>query len=293
MPRLARFEIIFFPDTSAAVDALRGGQVDLVWRMPNAIFLSLRDEPGLESILVPTNAFIAIRMRTDLPPGADPKVVKAFKLAIDREELFNSVLLGLGAPGNDSPIGPLYKDYHLPATFTRDIDEAKRLLADAGFPDGFEITLSTPDTLGMPDAAVLVKEQLADIGVTVDVQVRPENLYYGSNEWLDAPFGITSWGSRPVPQFYVDVMLVCEGRWNESRLCDEELDRWAQVAGTTLDESERVQAYAEIQRILRERGPLIIPYYFSQNAVISDRFAGFQLKAFVGRSDLRTVRVEH
>jgi peptide/nickel transport system substrate-binding protein len=292
MPQLARFKILFFPDTSAAVDALRGGQVDLVWRMPNAIFLSLRDEPGLESILVPTNAFIDIRLRTDMPPGDDPKVVKAFKLTIDRDELFNSVLLGLGAPGNDSPIGPLYKDYHAPATFTRDIDEAKRLLAQAGFPDGFEITLSTPDTLGMPDAAVLVKEQLADIGVTVNVQVRPENLYYGSNEWLDAPFGITSWGSRPVPQFYVDVMLVCDGRWNESRLCDSELDRWAKVAGTTLDESERIQAYSEIQRILRERGPLIIPYYFSQNAVIGDRFEGFQLKAFVGRSDLRMVRVK-
>ncbi len=227
-----------------------------------------------------------------MPPGNDPRVVKAFKLAVDRDELFNSVLLGLGAPGNDSPIGPLYKDYHVPAAFTRDVEEAKRLLAEAGFPGGFEITLTTPDQLGMPDAAVLVKEQLADIGVTVNVQVRSESLYYGTNEWLDAPFGITSWTTRPTPQFYVDVMLVCDGKWNESRLCDDELDRWAQVAGTTLAESERVQAYSEIQRILRERGPLIIPYYFSQNAVISDRFEGFQLKAFVGRSDLRTVRVK-
>ena len=289
LPRLARVELIFFPDTTAAVEALRGGQIDLVWRMPNALFLSVREEPGLRALLVPTNAFIDIRLRTDIPPGNDPRVVRAFKLAVDRDELFNSVLLGLGALGNDSPIGPLYKDYHVPAVFERDLEEARRLLREAGYPDGLEIPLSTPDTLGMPDVAVLVKEQLAEVGVTVNVQVRPENVYYGTNEWLDAPFGITSWGSRPVPQFYVDVMLVCDGKWNEARFCDEELDRWARIAGTTLDEEERVRAYREIQRILRERGPYIIPYHFAQNAVIRDAFEGFRLKAFVGRSDLRTV----
>jgi peptide/nickel transport system substrate-binding protein len=47
----------------------------------------------------------------------------------------------------------------------------------------------------------------------------------------------------------------------------------------------------EIQQLLAERGPVIIPYYFAQFGAISDDFAGFELKAFAGRTDLRTVHL--
>ncbi len=69
MPQLARFEIIFFPDTAATVDALRGGQLDLTWRMPSALFLNLRDEPNLIPMLVPANSFIDIRLCTEYASG--------------------------------------------------------------------------------------------------------------------------------------------------------------------------------------------------------------------------------
>jgi len=291
LPKLKRVEIVFFPDSAAAVDALRSGQVDLVWRLPGALFLALQGEPKLNTTLVPTNAFVLIRLRTDQKPGSDPRVIQAIKLAIDRQELLDSVAFGLGKLGNDSPIGPLYADYHMEATFQRDLVKARRLLADAGYAKGLDLKLFTPDSLGFPDVAVLVKEQLAEVGINVDVVVRPENIYYADREWLDANFGLTSWGSRPVPQFYLDVMLVCDAKWNESRFCDKEFDRLARVAGSTLDESERVAAYHRMQQILLERGPIVVPYFFSQNAAISDRFEGFELQAFVGRSDLRRVKL--
>ncbi len=288
-PRLARFEIIFFPDSGAAVDALRSGQVDLTWRMPNVLYLGLEGEPGIDTVLVPTNAFVLIRLRADQFPGNDPNVIQAIKLAVDRQELLDSAALGLGSIGNDSPIGPLYADYHVPAAFERDLDRARELLAASGHEGGLELELSTPDSLGFPDVAVLIKEQLAEIGIDVTVNVRPENIYYSDREWLDANFGLTSWGSRPVPQFYIDVMLVCDGRWNESRFCDDEFEALAVTARTTLDEAERVAAYARMQEILFERGPVLVPYFFAQNSAISDRFDGFRMKAFVGRTDLRTV----
>jgi peptide/nickel transport system substrate-binding protein len=124
--------------------------------------------------------------------------------------------------------------------------------------------------------------------------VIPESVYYGSeNEeenWLGANLGITGWGSRPGPQFYLDVMLVTGAEWNESHFSDPELDELAATAGTTLNEQERVQAYHDIQRILIERGPIIIPYFFAQLGAISDDFQGFQLKAFAGRTDLAAIR---
>ncbi|MCB0205041.1 MAG: 4-phytase, partial [Anaerolineae bacterium] len=107
--------------------------------------------------------------------------------------------------------------------------------------------------------------------------------------WLGATLGITGWGSRPYPQFYLDVMLVCDAKWNESHFCDEEFDQLAATAGTTLDEQTRIQAYKDIQRILVERGPVIVPYFFAQLGAISDQFANFNMKAFAGRTDLAAI----
>lgn len=287
-PKLSKLEFIFFADSTAAVDALKGDQVDLVWRMPNALYLSLESEPNIETVIVPTNAFISIRLHADKAPGNNPQVVQAIKLALDREAMLNAAALGMGSVGNDTPIGPLYKDYHIPLNLEPDLDQARNLMAEAGLADGLSLELYTPDTLGMPDVAVLVKEQLSQIGIEVDVVTRPENVYY-SDEWLTAPFGLTSWGSRPVPQFYVDVMLVCDGQWNESKFCNEEFDQLAQVAATTLDEQERINAYKRMQEIVQAESTMIVPYYFSQNAAIRDDFEGFQLKAFVGRTDFRNV----
>jgi len=291
MPLLDGLEFIFFNDSVAAVDALRSGQIDMAWRMPTALFLSLQSEPGIVAVDVPTNGFDLVRLRSDIGPGADPRVVQALKLATDRQAIFQVVQLGLGAVGRDSPIGPLYNEYYDASTPipARDPQAARDLLAEAGYPEGLALELYTPDTGGRPDLAVVLKEQWADAGIEVDVIVEPESVYYGENHWMDKELGITGWGSRPLPQFYLDVMLSCDGAWNESRFCDAEFETLSTLAGTTLDEAERVDAYAEIQRILIERGPVIVPYFFASVAAYRDAFTGIELKAFPGRTDFRTV----
>jgi peptide/nickel transport system substrate-binding protein len=290
-PNLGGLEIIFFNDETASVDALRGGQVDLIMRMATSLFTSLRDEPGINTSAIPTNGYDLVRLRSDREPGNDPRVIQALKLATDREAVFQLVQQGYGAVGNDTPIGPLYTQFHA-ADLTppeRDIEAARQLLAEAGYADGLDLVLHTPDTGGRPDLAVVLKDQWAEAGVNVEVSVEPESVYYGDDGWLEVDLGITGWGSRPYPQFYLDVMLVCDAKWNESHFCDEEFDELAKIAGTTLDEEGRIDAYHQIQELLIERGPVIIPYYFAQFGAISDQFDGFVLKAFAGRTDFREV----
>lgn len=291
-PGLAGLEIIFFNDDSAAVEALRSGQIDLAMRMSTGLFDSLKDEPGIITIDIPTNGFDLIRLRSDRAPGNDPRVIQALKLATDREAIFNVVQQGYGAIGNDSPIGPLYANYH-DETATppaRDVEAAKALLADAGYAEGLQLTLHTPDTGNRPDLAAVLKEQWAEAGVDLEISVEPESVYYGDDGWLEVDLGITGWGSRPYPQFYLDVMLVTDAIWNESHFSDPEFDALAATAGTTMDDAARVQAYADIQKLLIERGPIIIPYYFAQFGAVSDQFEGLNLKAFAGRTDFRPVR---
>lgn len=290
-PAVDRLVMIFFSDRAAAVDALRTGQVDIVMSLPTPIFQSLEGVEGVEQLMVPTNAFPVVRLRADQPPGDDPRVMQAMRHAIDREAIFQLVQQGMGAIGRDTPIGPLYTEFYtedipLPE---HDVQRARDLLAEAGYPEGLDLTLRLPEAQNFPDLAVVLKDQLAEAGFNIEVSVEPEGVYYGENGWLEAAFGITGWGSRPYPQFYLDVMLVCGAKWNESHFCDEEFDRLAQTASTTTDKQEQIQAYHEIQRILIERGPIIVPFFFPQLGAQSERVAGFEMKAFPGRSDFRTV----
>lgn len=291
LPKLDRIVFIFFNDEAAKVDALRSERVDLAMQMPTELYESLEGESGIVRHEVATNAFDLVRLRADREPGDDPRVMRALRLATDRQAIFDLVLQGHGAIGRDSPVGPTYTQYYTEETELpgRDVQRARELLADAGYPNGFELDLHTPNTGNRPNLAAVLKDQWEDIGVEINIQVEPESVYYGENQWLEANLGITGWGSRPYPQFYLDVMLACGARWNEAHYCNEELDRLIETAGTSTDESRRVEAYHEIQRIMIEEGPLIIPYFFAQFAAITDEFEGFTLNAFPGRSDLRTV----
>ncbi|MFW6069992.1 MAG: ABC transporter substrate-binding protein [bacterium] len=292
-PQLAGVEIIFFNDETAAIDALRSDQIDLAMRMSTSLFESLQDAPGITTMSVPTNGFDLIRLRADREPGNDPRVIEAMKLATDREAIFQLVEQGYGAVGNDSPIGPLYEAYHAPDVQppAQDVEEARRLLEEAGYGDGLELTLHVPDTGNRPDLATVLQSQWADAGIDVEISVEPESVYYAEDGWLEVDLGITGWGHRPYPQFYLDVMLACDAVWNEAHFCDDELDQLIATAGSTLDEEERQEAYLQIQELLAERGPIIIPYYFAQFGAMSDAFTDFELKAFAGRSDFRDVRL--
>lgn len=293
LPRLAGLEFIFFNDQTAQAEALRSGQVDLAMLLSVDLFASLKDEPDLVPLKVNTNGFDLIRLRSDRPPGNDPRVIQALKLATDRQAIFDLVLQEYGAIGRDSPIGPMYAQYYSEETPLpdRNIQKARQLLRDAGYAEGLNLELHTPNTGNRPDLAVVLKDQWAEIGVNVTVVSEPESVYYGDNGWLEVDLGITGWGSRPYPQFYLDTMLRCQAVWNESRFCDQEFDQLAELAGTTLNEQQRVEAYRDIQRVLIERGPVIIPYFFAQLGVIRREFQGFTMNPFPGRSSLAPVSV--
>lgn len=292
-PKLDRLEIVFFNDDSAAVDALIGGQIDLAMRMPTALFQTLQATPGITAYSLPTNGFDLVRLRSDREPGSDPNVMQALKLATDREAILNVVQQGFGTLGNDTPIGPLYEAYYDPSITppTRDVEAAKALLAEAGYDEAnpLSMVLHTPDTGGRPDLAAVLKEQWSEAGVEIEISVEPESVYYGDDGWLEVDLGITGWGSRPYPQFYLDTMLISDAKWNESHFSDAEFDDLALTAATTVDDGQRVAAYRQMQRILSERGPLLIPYFFAQFGAINDQFSGLELKAFAGRTDFREV----
>ncbi len=263
LPYLDGIDYLFLPEPSSQVEALRGGQVDYLIYLPSEYVQTVENDPNLVVYQKPSNFHYAVRMRSDRAPFDDARVRQAFRAAVDREEILQGAFEGLGVTGRDTPIGPAYGDYYLNVPEPqRDVEEAKRLLAEAGYADGLTVTLTTQQSSAIPAMATIMKEQLADAGVNIEIQLVPPDVYYGAdNLWLEADFAMTDWGPRATPQSYLDLAYVCDAKWNESHYCDPELDELAAQAAVELDTERRAQIYADIQRHFMEQGPLIVPFF--------------------------------
>lgn len=291
-PPLQTLEFFYFDSVESAVNALRGGQVDAVLRMDNATFLSLSGE-GFQAQEAATSGHDLVRLRADRAPGSDERVRQAFRLATDRQAIFDRLQFGFGSIGRDSPIAPFFARYYSEETPlpNPDPDAARALLAEAGYPDGLDMTLYVPNLADRVALAQVLAAQWDAAGIRITIEPQEEAVYYADSGWLEVDLAITPWGHRPVAQTFLDLYLKSDAVWNEAHFSDEELDRLIEVAGTSLDEAERTNAYHEIQRILIERGPIIIPYFFAQFGVMAADVRGVEVHPFAGRTRFHTAAV--
>ena len=291
-PTIETLEFLFFDDQQAAIAAVQGGTADGILRLDNFSFLNFTGDFRFNTLDIPTNAHQMTRIRADRPPGNDRRVRQAFKLATDRRALWERVQLGFGAVGKDSPIGPSFAQYFLADAEAppRDPAAAAALLAEAGYPDGLDMTLHVPNSGVMPDLAQAMAAQWEEAGIRVDIQLEEENNYWVS-KWLEVDLGVTWWGDRVIPQIYLDLAYRSDATWNESHWQDERLDNLIDFTRSALDEAERAAAYKEIQRLFLDEGPIIVPYFYASFMVMASHVSGVVLHPFSGRTHFHTAVV--
>jgi peptide/nickel transport system substrate-binding protein len=281
-PKVAALEMTFNKDISALVQALKGGQLDFVARIPQELYSDIQQESSLAGINIPTNLFPNIRLRADRKPGSDVKVRQAFRLAIDRDALNETLYGGLAAIGYDFPVGPFYKPlYNKPAAFpARDVAKAKQLITEAGYPDGLSIDLYAPQgEFNSDELAQALQQQLKEANINVSLHIVEGGIYYGNdaNNWLDADFAITGWATRPDPQGYFIQMYRSDAVWNEAHWSDPEVDKLIDESGKETDVAKRSAILAKLQDIFIERGPSYIPFFRPLLAARSAKVSGIEL----------------
>jgi peptide/nickel transport system substrate-binding protein len=292
LPYLEGVQDIYSPQQSAQVEALRGGQLDVVMGLGAELADTLKKEGKSTILQGQPNLHFALRMRSDRKPGSDPKVRQALKLATDRSAILKAARLGYGVAGRDTPISPVFGDYYLDAPEPkRDVSKAKQLLKEAGY-DSLRIQLMAQNSFDVPKIAVVWKEQLAEAGVTVDIQVVPPDVYYQDNGWLQVDFGITEWALRATPQPYLQLAYKTGAKWNESHFSDAELDQLADQAASEMDRAKRAEIYKKIQQIFVDRGPIIVPYFETTIVATNPKVKGLTVHADFPRSTMRSVYFE-
>ena len=295
LPYLDGMEFIFMSDSSAQVEALRGGQIDYLIYLPTEFVPILESDPDINVYSRPSNTTYVIHMRSDRAPADNVLVRQAMKAATDRQAILDGAIGGFGVTGRDTPIGPSYSDFYLDIPeLERDVEKAKELLAEAGYADGLDIILHTQESSPVPYIAAIWQEQLAEAGINVEIQLVPSDVYFGAdNMWLECDFGITDWGARSYPQPYLDQAYTTGAPWNESHWSDSELDELAALAAKELDYDKRVELYHQIQEIFVERGPVIVPFFIDNMWGATSRLKGVKPTVTLGTAlDLRLVYFE-
>ena len=194
-------------------------------------------------------------------PFQDERVRRAFALAISTDVIVKRVMDGLAVPATQGvPSHIAGYDPAVPATPYQP-EQAKKLLADAGYPDGFNVTLHCPNDRYVNDAATCqtVGILLSRIGVTVAIDAQPSSVYFPRLQHRDYSFYLLAWGSNggDATSFLRDVMETRDpsrgvGSWNMG-LSMPDVDKAIDAATLTMDEAARNKDMAAVMSFLMQR----------------------------------------
>lgn len=281
----ARVEFLFYADQQAQMLALRGGDAHAMVDFTALNGRGLLHDPRYRVQRVRSSSHRQLHMRTDRGPFADARVRRALALAIDRQAIVDGMFLGRAEAGADHPFASVF-----PATPAglpprhRDLDTARRLLAEAGHARGLAATLSTETYMELPDYAVLIQDAAKSIGIDLTLRVETQAAYYGSasygqSDWLDAPLGLTDYGHRGVPNLFLDAPLTSGGAWNGAHFRNSHYDDLVRRFAAALPLEAQQSLTREIVALLQVETPLIIGYFYDGLALMRSELRGFAFTA--------------
>lgn len=275
--RLDAVEFIDFGKTpEPAIAALEAREVEGLFEAPIEALERLQAMRHVALYSVNTGATSVARMQVTQGPWGDARVRKAMRLALDTERLLAIAHRGLGEPAEHHHVSPVHPEYAKLPFMGQDIGEAKRLLAEAGHPDGFStqfVCKSNPDW--EPVAAQTMAEMWSQIGVQVDITVVAESDFWDS--WQTYPFSLTSWAHRPLGVMALALAYQSGVPWNESHWSNARFDALLANAQSILDPEQRRGVMGEIESLMQEEGPICQTLWRAVFTAMDQRVQGFAM----------------
>lgn len=252
-------ELVYFTmkDEAARLSAIRTGQVDLTTLtaqsaelLKNEENVTIKDYQSLEYSYAGFNVNHEIL--------SNEKVRQALSLATDRQSIADIVWNGDAVISG--PVAPSMGEWSIDVTqhelYSNDLEKAKQLLAEAGYPDGFEITITTASTYAdMVDTAQILQQQWEKIGVKADIKQIEWGEYIDT--WINksADILIGRNGAGTDPDRSLNYFFHTTGSANVWNFSNSDFDQLVETGKTTIDEAARKEIYVEAQEKLLELSP--------------------------------------
>jgi len=270
LPYLDQITMFVVPDAIAQVNAVADQRHDGVMHLPftqrqraeqSSLVLDDFTSPALLSIVLNTT----LETDTGERPFADPKVRKAVRHAMDREEILTAIDNTM-MMGHHDPVAPVFEEYGdfpegLEFGTTAQPEEAQRLLEEAGYSDGLQLPTMIFSIQNSPrnqTIAPLFQEQMAEVGIEFGLHQVTNDVWLSDHWNQDNTWYTSSYSARLEPTTVPRLALRSDGPWNSARWSNEDYDEAYERAVTATDRETFIEAFMEAQRIHHLEGGWLI-----------------------------------
>ncbi|WP_353893112.1 glutathione ABC transporter substrate-binding protein [Proteinivorax hydrogeniformans] len=273
---------------------LETGDVHIAYDIEPTDIDRIEADPNINLIRDPnlTTSYIGFNLLKD--EFQDVKVRQAINYAIDVDTIINTVLEGSGQTAT-GPIAPnVWAANDNLEPYGHDVEKAKELLAEAGYEDGFETVIWTNDNQTRQDIAVMVRNQLEQIGIDARIESMEFGAYLDETAAGNHDLFILGWGTVTAdPDYGLFPLFHSEqhgSAGNRTFYSNERVDELLEKGRTTDDEEVRMAAYTEVQEIIRDEAPWLFLNTGEERTGVNASLEGF-VNDPTGHHPLWNVRV--
>lgn len=278
-PKLAELKYNIVPEASTQAAGIRTGAFGLLPDIDPTTAETLKRVPNVSVLSAPDLSPSRLGLNVSKPPLSDPRVREAINMAINRPDLIASVYLGHAQAGG--VISPSLSDWAVPtselACYTYNPARAKQLLAEAGYPNGFSMTVIGFSRIKVvPELAQVLQAQLAKVGIRVKIDIQPFGTFV--QNWRNSNFdGFVSLSGGAIdPDTLLYRVYHTGGSANVYHYSNPTVDKLLDEGETTVNQAKRHEIYAQLQRSLSCDGPAATLAYGTLYTAVRDNVVGFQ-----------------
>ncbi|MBI2908215.1 MAG: hypothetical protein HYX92_11255 [Chloroflexi bacterium] len=301
LPRLDGINYYVIPDGASRMAALRTRRTLILQKSPtltpSEAELLQRNHAEVVLSTGMGNSLWGVGLNINSKPLNDVRVRKALHLAIDRQRVLKAVYPFAG----ENEIGGIINPTHPFAPRTEellkrpgfrqpkdaDIAEAKKLLAEAGYPNGFELEFVVRQRSGDPDYAVVVADEFAKLGIKGKLQTFEATVWYDKLERHDFQVSVASYNPGPVdPHVTFGERWVTGSGRNYEGVADPRIDSLFEKQARALNTEERKQIIAEMERIATDEIISVLPLHWKKVTIAYwkevERWGGYGVDVYEG-----------
>jgi len=275
LPKTDGLKFVFLPDYGAAKASLLSKESDVLL-MGNLVDTpAMQAQSGIKVSAAPLLGYEWLGMNVTKAPFTDVRVRQAVKLAIDRQPIVDATTAGQGKPAF-IPI-PKTSPFYVPEVeYQPDIAKAKQLLTDAGFPNGFSVKVTVPQTAEEQPIGVVIQSQLKAVGINVDLEVLDVPAFI-QRVFTNKDFAMDICGDTagPDPAALLGSYYLSTSPTNIHNYKNAQMDDMLNKASSTFDLAERQKDYAAALKIAVDESPMVWLTQGTRVSSYQDYLSGF------------------
>lgn len=269
------------PESATRVAELQSGYAHIIGAVEPGQVANVNSFDGASVLETASSSLTYLGFNTKKEPFNDPKVRQAISKAIDRPTLIEGIYEGFGIPAI-SPLAPGIFGYTEDVTsMAYNMDEAKALLAEAGYADGFKTTIWTNDNPARQQVAIVLQENLKKLNIQAEIEVMEFGSYLEKTAAGEHDMFILGWSNPTGDADYGLYALFHSSQHgdpgNRSFYTSEKVDELLEKGRREVDSSAREAIYKEALQLISDESPMAFVLHPYTLTGVSDKVSGFNV----------------